>query len=151
MEPARTLDGLERLLLECCRVGGMVRYMDNVVWWCESRAAAREALAAARAFLRDDLLLEVKEPAQLGRSAGGLAYCGDRVLPGALLLSRRRRRRYAERRRHWEGAYAAGEIDAAALQAGFGSVRAITAHADAAAWRPEQIGRRPLAGALCAV
>jgi retron-type reverse transcriptase len=145
------LGGLDRLLLERCRVGGMVRYMDDVVWWCDDRTAAREALAAARAFLRDDLRLAVKEPALIGQSASGLAFCGYRVLPSALLLSRRRRRRYAERRRHWEEAYAAGEIDAPALQAGFGSVLAITAHADAAAWRREQLCRRPLAEELCAV
>lgn len=145
------LAGLDRLLLEGCRVGGMVRYMDDVVWWCESRAAARDALAAARAFLRDDLLLEVKEPALVGRSAAGLAFCGYRILPGALLLSRRRRRRYAERRRHWEDAYLAGVIEAPTLQAGFGSALAITAHADAAGWRREQLRRQPLAGAMCEV
>jgi uncharacterized protein len=81
---------------------------------------------------------------QIGRSADGVSFCGYRVLPGALLLSRRRRRRYAECRRKWERAFQAGAIDAATLQAGYASALAITAHADAAGWRREQLRRAPL-------
>ena len=138
------LSGLDRLLLEGCRVGGMVRYMDDVVWWGGSREAVRNALGEAGAFVRERLLLEIKEPAEVGRSAGGLCFCGYRVLPGALLLSRRRRRRYAECRRRWERAFAAGEIDAATLQAGYAAALAMTAHADATVWRREQLRRSPL-------
>lgn len=145
------LVGLDRLLLEGCRVRGMVRYMDDVVWWADSREAVSEALQVANAFVRDKLLLEIKAPAGIGRSAGGLSFCGYRILPGALLLSRRRRRRYAECRRKWERAFAAGEIDATTLQAGYCSALAITAHADAAAWRREQLRRRPLEECLGAV
>lgn len=138
------LSGLDRLLLERCRVGGIVRYMDDVVWWAGSREAARGALKTVGALVRDHLLLDVKQPVQIGRSLGGVSFCGFRVLPGALLLSRRRKRRYAECRRKWERAFAAGEIDAAALQAGYSTALAITAHADAAAWRREQLRRHPL-------
>jgi RNA-directed DNA polymerase len=81
---------------------------------------------------------------QIGRSAGGLLFCGYRVLPAALLLSRRRKRRYAKCRRKWERAFAAGDIDAPTLQAGYSSALAVTLHADAAAWRREQLQRAPL-------
>lgn len=145
------LSGLDRLLLEGCRVGGMVRYMDDVVWWADSREAVREALQVASAFVRNKLLLEIKAPAGIGRSAGGLSFCGFRVLPGALLLSRRRRRRYAECRRKWERAFAAGESDATTLQAGYGSALAITAHSDAASWRREQLQRHSLAAEIARV
>lgn len=145
------LAGLDRLLLEGCGVGGMVRYMDDVVWWADSREAARGALDAAGRFVRDQLVLEIKQPPQVGRSAGGLAFCGYRILPGALLLSRRRRRRYAESRKRWERAYAAGEIDACTLQAGYASAVAIAAHADATAWRREQLRRAPLEPYLASV
>ena len=138
------LSGLDRLLMEGCRVGGMVRYMDDVAWWADSREEGRETLRIATAFVREDLLLDVKQPVQIGRSAGGLVFCGFRILPGALLLSRRRKQRYAQCRRKWERAFGAGEIDAATLQAGYSSALAITAHADAAAWRREQLRRAPL-------
>jgi hypothetical protein len=145
------LAGLDRYLLEVCRVRGMVRYMDDVVWWTDSREAARRVLDEAIGFLRDRLCLEVKQPVQIGRSAAGLAFCGYRILPGALLLSRRRRRRYAEGRRKWEGLYASGAIDARTLQAGYAGVLATTVHADAAAWRREQLRRQPLEPALASV
>lgn len=143
------LAGLDRLLLEGCRVRGLVRYMDDLVWWGDSKDAARDALDQARAHAQERLQLTIKTPVQIGRSHAGLMFCGYRILPGRLLLSRRRKRRYAECRRAWEIAYAAGRIDARALQAGYATALAITAHADAAAWRREQLRRRPLAPALC--
>ncbi len=143
------LAGLDRLLLEGCRVRGLVRYMDDLVWWGDDKAAVRNALDEARGYTRDRLQLTIKTPIQVGRSSAGLAFCGYRILPGQLLLSRRRKRRYAERRRDWENAYAAGLIDARTLQAGYAAACAITAHADAAAWRREQLRRRPLDRSLC--
>ncbi|WP_295443931.1 reverse transcriptase domain-containing protein [uncultured Thiodictyon sp.] len=145
------LSGLDRLLLEDCGVRGLVRYMDDLVWWGDSRAAVREALAAARAYTGECLALEIKDPVQIGPSAQGLSFCGYRILPGALLLSRRRKCRYAQCRRAWEDAYADGLIDARTLQSGYACALAITAHTDAAAWRREQLRRFPLAEPLAAL
>lgn len=145
------LSGLDRLLLEGCRVGGFVRYMDDLVWWGDSRAAVREALDAACGFARERLALEIKLPVRVGRSIHGLNFCGYRILPGQLLLSRRRQRRYIQVRRDWEDAYRAGRIDAASLQAGYAAALAITAHAAAAAWRREQLRRNPLDECLAAL
>ncbi|MCG6943540.1 MAG: RNA-dependent DNA polymerase [Thiohalocapsa sp.] len=145
------LGGLDRLLLEQCRVRGLVRYMDDLVWWGDSRAEARAALVAARAYCGDALHLTVKQPAFVGRTAGGVMLCGYRVLPGRLLLSRRRRHRYAGRRRHWERLYAEGVIDALGLQAGYSAALGITLHAAAGDWRREQLRRTPLAGPLAAL
>jgi len=143
------LSGLDRLLLEGCRVRGLVRYMDDLVWWGDDKAIVRDALDEARRYTQNRLQLTIKTPIQIGRSSAGLAFCGYRILPGQLLLSRRRKRRYAERRRYWEKAYAAGLIDARTLQAGYTAVCAITAHTDAAAWRREQLRRCPLDPSLC--
>ncbi len=145
------LAGLDRRLLEGCRVRGYVRYMDDSVWWGESRTAVRAALTEARAYAAEHLALKVKEPPQIGRSTQGLSLCGYRILPGCLRLSARRKRRYAECRRQWEDAYAAGLIDARTLQAGYAGALAITLHADAAAWRREQLRRVPLAAPLAAL
>jgi len=145
------LSGLDRLLLEGCRVRGLVRYMDDLVWWGETRDAVRSALAAARADAADRRHLEITTPVQIGRSHHGLSFCGYRILPGRLLLSRRRKRRYAECRRDWEAAYGNALIDARTLQAGYACALAITVHADAGAWRREQLRRRPLAESLAAL
>ncbi len=137
------LDALDRFLLERLRARGMVRYMDDIVWWCDSRQEARASLAAARDFVAQERGLELKPSAQIGRSKHGLPFLGFRVLPGALRLSLRRRRRYARTRARWEAAFLAGEIDGRGLQAGAASALAITAHADAAAWRRAELARRP--------
>lgn len=145
------LAGLDRLLLETCRVCGMVRYMDDIVWWGDSKDEVQGALARADDFLREQLGLRIKANVQINRSARGLSYCGYRILPGGLRLSRRKRRRYAERREYWESAFFAGDIDTHKLQAGYASVLAISAHADAAGWRREQLRRAPLDPRLEAV
>lgn len=137
------LDAVDRYLLEGLRVRGLVRYMDDVVWWCDTRAAAYETLAATRDFVARERGLELKPEARIGRSEQGLSFLGFRILPGGLRLSLRRRRRYTAARARWEAAFAAGRLDARGLQAGYASALAITAHADAAAWRRAELGRRP--------
>jgi RNA-directed DNA polymerase len=138
------LGGLDRTLLEECRMSGYVRYMDDMAWWAADRAAVRRTLEIARAYLADPLRLEIKIPAIVGRSSVGLVFCGYRIMSDRLLLSRRRKRRYAAIRRYWESACADRRIDTLALQAGYASAVAITRHADAAAWRRAQLLRRPV-------
>jgi hypothetical protein len=111
----------------------------------------RAALDTARAYTGEVLHLEAKDPPGVGESRHGVMLCGYRVLPGRLLLSRRRKRRYTECRRQWEEAYAVGTIDARALQAGYSAALGMTLHADAVAWRREQLRRVPLAGGLTAL
>ncbi len=139
------LSGLDRLLLEGCRIDGMVRYMDDLVWWGKDRSTVREALAKARSFAEERLGLVVKQPVRIGRAAHGLTFCGFRILPGRVLLSRRRKQRYARHRCRWESAYAAGLIDERTLQKNYGSALALTVHADARSWRWEQLCRHPVA------
>lgn len=137
------LDGLDRLLLETLKVRAMVRYMDDVVWWCDSATQAKETIAAAQSYVMRERRVELKPNAMIGRSAHGLPFLGFRVLPGTLRLSLRRRRRYAAARARWERSFADGRIDARALQEGYAAALAITAHADARAWRARDLARRP--------
>jgi hypothetical protein len=136
------LDCLDRFLLEQLQVCAMVRYMDDVVWWCDSREAAKETLAAAREFVARERGLELKPTAIIGRSAHGVPFLGFRVLAGTLRLSLRRRRRYTAARARWENAYADGRVDTNGLQAGYASALGITAHAEATAWRLAEMSRR---------
>lgn len=137
------LDVLDRFLLEKLRVRAMVRYMDDVVWWCDSREAAKETLAAAKAFAAATRGIELKPSAMIGRSTQGLPFLGFRVLAGTLRLSLRRRRRYTAARRRWESAFVDGLVDARGLQAGYGAALGVTAHAEATAWRTAELARRP--------
>jgi hypothetical protein len=44
------LDGLDRFLLETPGVQAHVRYMDDIIWWCDNKTAAKAQLAAVREF-----------------------------------------------------------------------------------------------------
>jgi hypothetical protein len=145
------LGGVDRLLVEGCRVRGFVRYMDDLVWWTDDRAAARGALAAARNHLAQTLRLDVKLPVRLGRSRHGISFCGYRILPGRLLLSQRRQHRYRVIRKVAERSWRDGKIDAQGLQSAYSTALALTVHADAAAWRRAELQRRPLEPELLAL
>lgn len=88
------LDLADRFLLEHSSVRAHVRYMDDIVWWCASRDAARSTLHELRDFLHQALRLELKPGVHVGQSARGLTYCGFRVRPGVLLASSRKLSRY---------------------------------------------------------
>jgi hypothetical protein len=137
------LDGLDRFLLERLGVRAELRYMDDVVWFCDSREQARESLAAVGDWLWRERQLSLKQPSQINRSTHGVSFCGYRVLRGSLRLSPRRRRRYRQRRAVWESLWQAGVIDDLGLQRGYDAVRAITCHADSLGWRRGQLARFP--------
>lgn len=88
------LDAADRLLLAHEGVRAHVRYMDDIVWWCETRARALGSLDELRAFLWRERRLRLKPGVHIGRSAQGLAYCGFRVKPGVVLASSRKLSRY---------------------------------------------------------
>lgn len=129
------LNSLDRLLLEGCKVSGMVRYMDDVVWWLKDKDAAKDTLEKARTFLFQQLALEIKENPCIQRSRCGLRLCGYRILPVTIRLSRRRQRLYKHACKQWETAFQQGWINSQQLQLCYDAARSITAHADAAAFR----------------
>lgn len=144
------LAGADRLLLEDARVHGLVRYMDDLIWWTDDRGAARATLTCVQDFLADRLRLNVKSPVRGGRSRDGIVFCGYRIMGNRILLTRRRKRRYHRLRQEAEAAWLDGQIDTMSLQAAFASVLAPTLHANAVAWRREQLRRAPIAAALVA-
>lgn len=137
------LDAFDRFLLEKKRVRAMVRYMDDVVFWCDSRAEAKSVLMAAREFLSAERQLELKQNAHVGRSRDGVSFLGFRIMPGSMRLSLRRRRRYSAARRRWEIAHSSGVVASEELQSGYAAALGITAHADAVGWRRSELLRRP--------
>ncbi len=137
------LDGLDRFLLEVLRVKAHVRYMDDILWWCESKRAAKAQLAAACEFAQVQRCLTVKPNPQINRSVRGVTFCGFRILPGALRLSRRRRRCYQRGRNKWESAWLRGQLSALDLQAAYAAIHSIAAHGDSQGWRRGQLLRFP--------
>lgn len=103
------LDPADRWLLGHPEVCGHVRYMDDIVWWCPSRAAAQFTLGGVCALLVDDLGLAIKPGVHVGPSAQGLTFCGFRVRPGVILASSRKLSRYRAGLKRIETAWVAGE------------------------------------------
>jgi RNA-directed DNA polymerase len=137
------LDGLDRLLADLPAVRARVRYMDDILWWCDDRQGVRDTLSTVTIWLRQERELKVKTGVQIQSSRQGVTYCGFCIRRGAVRLGRRRKRRYLERRRYWESHYLAGRIDARQLQTAHAAVHAITSGTDSLGWRRENLRRHP--------
>lgn len=132
----------DRFLLESRGVCGVIRYMDDFLFWDRSRERVAQVDREVRTFLSDELRLAAKNPPHINRSSGGVTVCGYRVFSGTIRLARSRRLRFAAAVRRWESLYQRGHIDAGELQRGVSAAVAITAHADAAAWRRRWLEKR---------
>ncbi len=95
-------------------------------------------------FLKTKRYLTTKQPTRCGPSHSGISFCGFRISPGRLLLSKRRKARYTQTRTKWERAYTEGWLDKGGLQAGYASALAQTLAADACSWRRAQLKQKPL-------
>jgi len=137
------LDGLDRMLEADPAVRTMVRYMDDIVWWCDTKLQARQVLVRVNNYLEQERGLKVKPAIQILRSSNGISYCGFRILPGTVRMSRRRKRSFQEKRLYWESQYIAGRISPGQLQACVSAVYAIPQGTDSLAWRQENLRRYP--------
>ncbi len=87
------LDGLDRLMQARLRIGGYVRYMDDVILWDDDKGRLNDALAEGTAHLAG-LGLAPKPTPYLNRTRHGLEALGCRVFPTHLVLGRRARQRF---------------------------------------------------------
>jgi RNA-directed DNA polymerase len=90
------LDSADRLLLQQPGVGAAVRYMDDMVWFCQSQNAAQASLQQLRQHLSSCLLLTLKDRVVLRPSRQGLLFCGYRVRQGVVLAGPRKLKRYRQ-------------------------------------------------------
>ncbi|MEO1616729.1 MAG: reverse transcriptase domain-containing protein, partial [Planctomycetota bacterium] len=96
------LSGFDHWLAGQTEVRGTVRYMDDVVRWCDCGHDAREIADRATQYLDHKLSLAVRDPIVINRSNHGVTYCGYRVFPGTIKLTQRRKRRYQHLRAECE-------------------------------------------------
>lgn len=142
------LSSADRLVQETSRAKGYVRYMDDLVWWGPDRASVRQALGTVRDHLETELGLTVKDPVRIGQCRDGMTFCGYRIFPDRLLLTRRKKARFAMARRKAEHAFLDGKIEEIELQRRLDAALSITRHCDSLAWRREQLRRHPVAPEL---
>jgi hypothetical protein len=89
----------DRLLMAHPGVGGHVRYMDDVLWCCDSLGAAQDSLGALRAHVEGVLGLQLKPGARVQPSGQGVLFCGFRVRAGVILAGARKMRRARQQAR----------------------------------------------------
>jgi len=131
------LDGLDRSMASHRAIRAQLRYMDDIIWWVESKEAAYKTLDDIRAYI-GGLQLQVKNNIQVQQSSKGVTYCGFRVLPGLIRLTRRRKNNFHNRRAHWERLYEQGAINAQELQQAYSAVESICAGCNSESWRNKQ-------------
>lgn len=137
------LDGADRFLLAHPDVVGHVRYMDDIIWWGETKDAIKRVLKALKSYLADECFLQLKDNAQINRSVRGVTYCGYRVLQGVIRLTPRKKVRYRRLHAQNEQAWLDGDIDSLALQSGYDAIHAMTLHADSVNWRRKHLTLYP--------
>ena len=128
------LDGLDRYLTEQVKCRAYIRYMDDMIWWIDDAEAAKNTLRKVTEYVWEQRRLKVKSNSQINRSAHGITFCGYRIFPGTIRLTRRRKKRYMARKKFWENEFLAGRITNQGLQKTFSSVNSIMAHSDSRAW-----------------
>ena len=129
------LDAADRMLVGHRDVRAHVRYMDDIVWWCPTRAAALASLEELGLFLWRERRLRLKPAAHIGRSAQGLAYCGYRIRPGVVLASSRKLSRHRAGLARLQLAQATGAATPAQAQRAYDALLAALAGAQTLGFR----------------
>jgi RNA-directed DNA polymerase len=89
------LDGFQRWLQGYSLVLAELRYMDDVLVFCETTSAARTVARQARDWLGQTLRLELK-PVTIQYTPVGVTFCGFRINHQGVGLSLRRKRSYQQ-------------------------------------------------------
>jgi RNA-directed DNA polymerase len=128
------LGWFDRFVKERLRIGGYVRYMDDMALWSADKETLKQALAASAAFLKELGLLLLKPSPYLNQTRHGLDFLGCRVFRRHVTLNRRSRRRFRRCLAGLEARHARGELDEGALQQRATALTAFTRTAGVSSW-----------------
>lgn len=125
---------VDRRVSEDPKAVGYVRYMDDMVWWTQSKVACSDILKRVEDTLQD-LRLTLKASPSACPTAAGMTFCGSRVLPDRVYLSRRARARTKTHLQQALAEFASGRLDVIGLQRRSDAALAAIAHCEAKSWR----------------
>ncbi len=128
------LTAADHFAKEHLRAPGYIRYMDDLVFFHNDKAALLKMENAFRAYAEESLRLALK-PFALNRVRLGLPFLGYLVFPGQVLLSGRSRRRFVKKLREYLKKLADGDWDQSAFQRHVLPLIAFTEHANAQGFR----------------
>jgi retron-type reverse transcriptase len=138
------LDEVDRFLSSSADVGAFVRYMDDILIWCDTRELAKRIYCVIAELVVGRLHIELNRKWQINRSCVGVPFCGFRVFPHAIRLSKRRQRQFRFICEKWERKFLRNEISSCQLQSGYASAYALTQiGTNACGWRRKQMNQHP--------
>ena len=112
-------------------VKGYLRYMDDMLLFGDDKETLHRLCAQVRAFLRDELALELKEESiRVAPVSQGISFLGFRIFPRLIRLQRSGWARFKRSVRAREQAYMKGDIDEKALVQSVQSLLGHVQHAD---------------------
>ncbi len=124
----------DRFVKEDLRVGGYVRYMDDMVLWGESPRILNQLRDRCYEFLSETLSLEAK-PASGQHSQNGMNFLGCRVFPTHVELNRTSKIRFRTKLRAYQRLVLSGAMSASELQMKVDALLAFTRSANIKSWR----------------
>lgn len=134
------LEACDRFIQQLAGSKGYLRYMDDMVWFCDNRADALSTLQAVEAFLQREKL-KIKPNRQIQPTGNGIGFCGFGVHRHRIALSQRKKQAYVRHLARWQADWQAGEINSLQLQRGYDAVHAVTHPADALGFRRSVLER----------
>ena len=130
------LSDLDHFIKERLWVKGYLRYMDDFLVFGDDKGELRKTLSAVREFLKERLLLELKEESLLLAPVFlGFEFLGFRVFPKLIRVDRKKWTRFKLKVRGLELSYLAGGISEDELALRVSSMVAHVLHADTLAAR----------------
>ncbi|MBL7791237.1 MAG: hypothetical protein JNK77_02850 [Saprospiraceae bacterium] len=138
------LSGLDHFIKEQLHIKAYVRYMDDMVLWCNSKQELKNALTEIKKFVQNYLQCELK-PELLNRTERGLPFLGYVLYPEQIRLSQRSKRRFSTKIQDINDKYRSGMWSEAQCQRCALPLIAFTLHADAKSFRKRFAaeGRQP--------
>ena len=123
------LSGLDHYIKENLRIKAYVRYMDDMVLWCQDKQVLLVARAAITHFVEEELSCTLK-PTQLNRTRLGLPFLGYRIHPHYTRLLQKSKVRFIRKMQQIYRYKAEGYWSEEACQARALPLIAFTQHAD---------------------
>lgn len=131
---------LDHQVKETWRASAYVRYMDDGVWWMQTRREAREAETLLADFAWEPMGLVLKPPFS-NRVEHGMDFLGHRIFPWAAQLNARSRRRFARKSAELRSLWECQEIEDAEYGERMRALVAFTEHSGCTGFRQRVLSR----------
>lgn len=102
------LSSFDHYVKEELRVPVYVRYMDDMLLFCDDKSQLREQVAKVDRYMTDELRLELKTPV-ISATTIGVSFLGYRLSRHKILLNRRSKLRFKRKTRIYHRLYEQGQ------------------------------------------